>query len=140
MIITNDVKKFDAGEFHILFLKNDDSMWVGGDDQLGALGNGISLSSQSTPTAIACPSSLGLNDVANSKMGIYPNPTTGILTISNHNNLTIDKIEIVDILGKTVATQTENTSQVDISHLSNGIYIFKIYSGETFLQKNVIKQ
>jgi len=71
---------------------------------------------------------------------IYPNPTTGIVTISNEDNLTIDKIEVFDIVGKTVATISENTSQVDISHLSNGIYNFKIYSGDIIFQKKIIKQ
>ena len=56
------------------------------------------------------------------------------------DNLKIDKIEILDILGKTVSVKTENTSQIDISHLSNGIYIFKIYSGETVSIKKIIKE
>ena len=80
------------------------------------------------------------NTIAKLRINIYPNPTTGIVTISNEDNLTIDKIEILDILGKTVATKTENTSQIDISHLSNGIYIFKIYSGETVSIKKIIKE
>jgi hypothetical protein len=62
-------------------------------------------------------------------------PNTRIITISNE-----DKIEIVAILGKTIATKTENTSQVDISEFSNGIYIFKIFSGEAIFQKKIIKQ
>ena len=84
---------------------------------------------------------LGLNDnTIYRQVHFYPNPTTGIVTISNQDNDTIDKIEIVDILGKTVAVKTENTSQVDITSLSNGMYIFKIYSGETVFQKKIIKQ
>ena len=42
--------------------------------------------------------------------------------------------------GKTVSTKTENTSQVDISHLTNGVYIFKIFSGEQVFQNKIIKQ
>ncbi|HRA72824.1 MAG TPA: T9SS type A sorting domain-containing protein, partial [Flavobacterium sp.] len=68
------------------------------------------------------------NTIAKFRINMYPNPTTGIVTISNEENLSIDKIEILDILGKRVATKTGNTSQVDISHLSNGMYVFKIYS------------
>ncbi|MCZ8197915.1 MAG: T9SS type A sorting domain-containing protein [Flavobacterium sp.] len=138
--IATDVKTFDAGEDHIMYLKNDDSMWVCGSDYLGQLGNGNSLYSQATPIAIACAGSLATNDFVANELSIFPNPTTGIVIISNEDNLSIDKIEILDILGKTVSVKTNNTSQVDISHLSNGIYIFKIYSGETVFQKKIIKQ
>ncbi|HWS59332.1 MAG TPA: T9SS type A sorting domain-containing protein, partial [Flavobacterium sp.] len=86
-------------------------------------------------------SNLSLNDNSvNKKINIYPNPTTGLVTISNEDNLTIDKIEIVNVLGKTVATKTENTSQVDITSLSNGMYVFKIYSGENVSIKKIIKE
>ncbi|HQZ23664.1 MAG TPA: T9SS type A sorting domain-containing protein [Flavobacterium sp.] len=80
------------------------------------------------------------NTIAKFRINMYPNPTTGIVTISNEENLSIDKIEILDILGKRVATKTGNTSQVDISHLSNGMYVFKIYSGIDVLAKKIIKQ
>lgn len=87
-------------------------------------------------------SNLATTDFENStnSIKVFPNPTTGIITISNIDNLKIDKIEILDILGKTVATKAENTSQIDISNVANGIYIFKIYSGETVFQQKIIKQ
>ncbi len=83
---------------------------------------------------------LSTNSFSYSTINIYPNPTTGIVNISSTENSIIDKIEIVDVLGKTVATKTGNTSQVDISHLSNGMYVFKIYSGENVSIKKIIKE
>lgn len=83
---------------------------------------------------------LSTSSFSNKVISIYPNPTKGLVTISNEDNLTIDKIELLDILGKTVAVKTENISQVDISHLSNGMYIFKIYAGENVFQQKIIKQ
>ncbi len=80
------------------------------------------------------------NTIAKLRINIFPNPTTGIITISNQDNLSIDKIEILDILGKTVSVKTDNTSQIDISHLSNGVYIFKIFSSEDVTTKKIIKQ
>ena len=92
-------------------------------------------------SAVFILSNLSLNDNSiNKKTNIYPNPTTGIISISNEDNETIDKIEIVDILGKTVATKTGNASQVDITSLSNGMYVFKIYSGENVSIKKIIKE
>lgn len=83
---------------------------------------------------------LNTNTFLKNKVNIYPNPTKGIITISNEDNVTIDKIEVIDILGKTVSVKTENTSQIDIREFSNGIYIFKIFAGGAVFQKKIIKQ
>lgn len=87
-------------------------------------------------------SALSTNDFEslNNAIKVYPNPTSGIVSISSPENATIDKIEIVDILGKTVSVKTNNTSQIDISEFSNGVYIFKIFAGETVLNRKVIRQ
>lgn len=84
---------------------------------------------------------LGLNENSiNKKINIYPNPTTGMVTITNQDNFAIDKIEIVDTLGKTVSEETSSTSQIDISKFSKGIYILKIHSGKSVFQKKIVKQ
>ncbi len=83
-----------------------------------------------------------LNVTVNSldkRVTIYPNPTTGIVTISSENE-TIDKMEILDILGKKILTKSGNSAQIDISEMANGIYIFKIYSGANVIQKKIIKR
>ncbi|MGV8994691.1 MAG: T9SS type A sorting domain-containing protein [Flavobacterium sp.] len=41
--------------------------------------------------------------------------------------------------GEEVATKIETTNQIDISGLANGIYIFKLFTGATVIQKKVIK-
>ena len=76
----------------------------------------------------------------NNSIKVFPNPTTGIVSISSPENAIINIIEIVDVLGKTVSLKTKNTSQVDISEFSNGIYILKIHSGATIFQKKIMKQ
>ena len=73
------------------------------------------------------------------KVAIFPNPTTGKVNISLENEI-IDKVEIVDIVGKVVAVKPSSTTQIDINELANGIYIFKIHSGAAIIQKKVIKQ
>lgn len=70
---------------------------------------------------------------------VYPNPTTGKVTISLQNE-TIDKVELLDILGKKIMTKSGNSSQIDLSTFSSGVYIFKIYSGNNIIQKYIIKQ
>ena len=93
-------------------------------------------------SAITSISTLATNDFesVNNTIKVYPNPTKGIITISSVENTPIDKIEIVDVLGKIISAKTKNTSQIDISEFSNGIYILKIHSGLTIFQKKIIKQ
>ena len=86
-------------------------------------------------------SNLGINSNSyNKEITIYPNPTKGLITVSLVENTPVDKIEIVDILGKIVSVKTENTSQIDISEMANGIYLFKLYSGENVSINKIIKK
>ena len=72
---------------------------------------------------------LGVNLFENDTFEYYPNPTSGIVMFNLKNTFaTIDKIEVVDILGKTLLTKTNNYSNgsIDLSSLSKGMYLVKI--------------
>ena len=56
-------------------------------------------------------------------VGIWPNPTTGILHIEA--DFLIHKVEVSNILGQVVLT-AENTETIDIKHLDNGVYFLTI--------------
>ena len=78
-------------------------------------------------------------DIKNN-LSVYPNPTTGIISVSNQDMLAIDKVEIIDVFGKTVMITTTINSQIDLGGLPQGVYIFKIHSKETIFVKKIIKQ
>jgi hypothetical protein len=68
---------------------------------------------------------VGINEVNKTNhLHIYPNPTSGLVTISSSQ--TIANIEVFDVTGKAVYTQKNNKHQsnleIDLSALSNGIY------------------
>lgn len=86
------------------------------------------------------PNLSSTTNLIENKTIVYPNPTNGIVTISNSENIIIDKIELVDTLGKIISVETENTSQINLSAFSKGIYIVKMYSGNSISQKRIIKQ
>ncbi len=73
---------------------------------------------------------------------IYPNPTTGVLTIELllENTSDIANVIVLDEVGKVVKrTQASNTkSYIDISHLANGVYFLKIEgnNGLSVMKKN----
>jgi hypothetical protein len=95
--------------------------------------------STSPITTISNLATADFESITNS-IKVFPNPTKGIVTISSPENASIEKIEIVDVLGKTVSIKIDNTSQINISEMTNGVYIFKIFAGETVLHRKVIKQ
>jgi len=57
---------------------------------------------------------------------IYPNPTSGIININAENNHT--EIKVFDISGRAVFSESlqRNTRQIDLSRLTNGLYLFKL--------------
>jgi hypothetical protein len=68
----------------------------------------------------------GIAETHLSKIEIYPNPSKGILTIENAE-LTNENVEIFDIFGKKLSIfNLQQSNQIDISHLSAGIYFLQI--------------
>ena len=67
-------------------------------------------------------------------VGIWPNPTTGILHIEA--DFLIHKVEVSNILGQVVLT-AENAETIDIKHLDNGVYFLTI--SELNGRKSVVK-
>jgi len=70
---------------------------------------------------------VGIKDFDHSKIVIYPNPTTGQLTIKN-GQLTIKNVEIFDTMGRKQLSiiNCPLSIEVDVSHLPTGIYFIKI--------------
>ena len=55
---------------------------------------------------------------AASKITIFPNPAQTFLNLQVANNLTLDKIIITDLNGKTIKVQTQNTNTINIENLA----------------------
>ena len=81
-------------------------------------------------------------------MGVYPNPTQGVLNINFElaNSAASTQIKLVDIKGRTVKQIAEdfvgrgfNRAQVDITNLPTGIYFLTIQSGDSVITKRVVK-
>ncbi len=66
----------------------------------------------------------------NTEINVYPNPTTGMLTIEGLTGNS--RISVVNILGAVLDVKIAdgNVANLDISHLSSGIYLLKISSGD----------
>ncbi len=70
----------------------------------------------------------------------YPNPTSDVLNISSRSS--IEQIDIVDTQGRLLKShyyQDINQTAIDISHLENGIYFFRMTSGGKTITKKISK-
>jgi len=68
------------------------------------------------------------SQLTNDNVAIYPNPTTGNISINITNNRINCRYSILDGIGKTVmaGNLSELSNAIDLTNLSNGIYFIKI--------------
>lgn len=79
---------------------------------------------------------IGTNETLVNGTGIYPNPTTGMLHINAQD---VQEIQVIDLNGSVVMSQTEGTS-VNISNLSSGIYMVRIITENGVAMHKVVKE
>lgn len=82
----------------------------------------------------------GVDENTLAGVSLFPNPSTGIVTISNNNNFA-GEVAVYDMLGKVVATTTLNgVTTLDLTGNGTGVYIVKVSSDNgSFIERVVIK-
>ena len=86
--------------------------------------------------AYAGGATAGVLDFDIFSFSIYPNPTSGFISIKGIEN--INSIKVYSILGA-LEKEVLNTNQIDVSELSSGIHFIKVDNGTVFTRK-IIKQ
>ncbi len=87
---------------------------------------------------------MNLGRVEEDHIVLYPNPTNrGVLNVKSRNP-DIKKVEVVSLLGQTILTASESNvayqnAIIDVSSLSSGTYILKVYSDNKVYLKKWIK-
>ena len=76
----------------------------------------------------------------NDKVEIYPNPASQVFYIKIPDELrnSLSKIELFDVVGNRVLTQSSNNYPINIAHIKSGIYFVVIYMGEREIIKKLI--
>lgn len=78
-------------------------------------------------------------------VGVYPNPTSGKVSISNIKNANLENVEIFSVLGKLshrfLVKNNANSLDLDISNLTSGIYLLKLNNedGNSKTQKLIVR-
>ena len=76
-------------------------------------------------------------DSIETKVSLYPNPTSSMLMISS--SLPIDSVEIIDLQGKTVKMSQVSANQIDVQDLQAGVYVLKLISGNEVENRKFVK-
>ena len=85
------------------------------------------------------PGTLATNNFSKNTIGVYPNPSTGLLKISTETNVSV---ELFDLLGKKVFTSKDvnQDTVMDISALGKGMYLAKITGANiSYTEKVLLK-
>jgi len=89
-----------------------------------------------------CIKLVSVKDLPGESISIYPNPTSGELTIDN-GQLTIMSVAIYDVYGRKVLTNhliaSSSHHLINVSHLTNGIYFINIDTEQGSVMKKLVK-
>jgi PKD repeat protein len=84
---------------------------------------------------------LSVSEANLSSVLLYPNPSTGIVTVSSPN-AELNNVKVYDEFGKLVVEQQldQQENKVDLSRFANGTYLFRILNktGQETLRKLVV--
>jgi hypothetical protein len=85
-------------------------------------------------------SHLGIDKILNKNVLLFPNPNNGAFVVEIMNGKY--SFSIKDITGKSIkeGILLVGVNQIDIMHLSDGIYLFTIHSNEQAITYKIIKQ
>jgi hypothetical protein len=98
--------------------------------------------SDSASVAIVVDPCTGVgNSVKLNGLSVYPNPNHGLFTVSLRNGLE-KKVELTDLTGRIVLSKCtpDDSIEVNISELTNGIYFVKIDSNGISETYKIVKQ
>ena len=71
-----------------------------------------------------------------SQVQLFPNPTTGLVHIQGKR---IESVQVLDLNGHVLIEMESPISFVDLTNISTGIYFIKIYCGDQFFVKKMMK-
>ena len=88
---------------------------------------------------------LGIEDLTGGQLNVYPNPTQGLVGITNSANEASFELTVMDINGKIVFADNKavigsKEYTLDLSKVENGVYIVRFTQGAQFQMVRLIKQ
>ncbi|HEX9980013.1 MAG TPA: choice-of-anchor J domain-containing protein [Flavobacterium sp.] len=86
---------------------------------------------------------LSVNDVLAGKFSAYPNPSNGIINLTNTESIRVNSVEITDLNGRVVKTvsytDAPSAIEININELASGMYMMNIASDQGVAVKKIMK-
>jgi len=110
-------------------------------DQL-IISGGIWGSYYSNAEIYSCQINPGIETIPENILTIYPNPSTGLITISLPVNSPQSHLSIQNSVGQEILQQTISNSkvQINIRNMPSGIYVVKVVLGNKVHTEKIIKE
>lgn len=85
------------------------------------------------------PCSIGIGELTDSDLVIYPNPADSKVTVSSEHK--IEKIEIYSMLGALIATKKVemNETEINLENFTPGVYTFNVFANDAVKVVRIIK-
>lgn len=81
---------------------------------------------------------------ANNAVQVFPNPTTGILTIQNNRQIKLNNVQVYSVSGQLIKSfsldKSATSSTIDLTTFAKGTYILKVNSDKESTNVKVIKK
>ena len=90
----------------------------------------LNLKYGATPNAV--------NEISATAFNIYPNPTTGLLTVESGTEV-ITNLEVTNLLGEVVLQPKLAQNTINISSLSTGMYLLNITTKNGRTSQRIVK-
>ncbi len=81
---------------------------------------------------------LSITDFDTENVKIYPNPTNTVINIDIPFSFEKSKVAIVDVNGRTVLTTASDISTIDVSALTDGVYMLSLELDDVLINKKII--
>ncbi|MES2863811.1 MAG: LamG-like jellyroll fold domain-containing protein [Bacteroidota bacterium] len=94
----------------------------------------------STPFAVTVTVVLGNDTFDNANFNLYPNPTSGVITLQYSSEIT--EVSVLNLLGQTILNKKLNSTEttIDLSNLPSAAYFVKVVSEGKIKIVKVIKR
>ncbi len=143
----SNITSIARGGGHSIFLKNNGTAWACGNNTQGELGDGTD-TSRNIPVQLinlcAVSTDVKENTIEND-VSVYPNPASYKLIVQS-SKFNVERLEVYDVIGQLQIlnfqhpTSSIHILEINVSHLSQGIYFCKLITESGAIVKKFVKQ
>lgn len=117
---------------------NPDLKCIQVDDTAFAINNFTKIDTASN-FSLNCSGNTSIKNLIYEQITIYPNPTHGKITMESNNKNT-QNIKVLNLMGATLLEFSGNKNNIDVSSLTNGIYLLQVYYSNSIGFSQFIKE